>query len=101
VTEPATLCIACGETAVTWPLVCEGCRDDEAQARLEADGAEPCRSCGMLYDGGTRCTYCGDADPLDGGEFADDDEADTCHHGVGFDEDCEQCEMEETEAKGE
>lgn len=43
-------------------------------------------------DGTDRCYYVG---------YMDDDDVDSdgledgcCHHGVGFDEDCEECEME-------
>lgn len=32
-----------------------------------ATGME-CRTCGMIYDGGMRCIYCGDPDPTDSGE---------------------------------
>lgn len=68
-----TACISCHKVMVTWPLVCDGCQDKEAQAVLAAAGHEPCRSCGMLYDGGMRCTYCGDPDPWDTGDFDGDD----------------------------
>ena len=37
--------------------------------RLEDPEDWRCRSCGAIYDGGIRCTYCGDIDPLDTGEF--------------------------------
>lgn len=68
-------CIICGKVEVTWPLVCDDCKDHEAQAILANDygsfdgmtGME-CRSCGMIYDGGMRCSYCGDSDPTDSGE---------------------------------
>ena len=72
-------CISCGDNPVTWPRVCKDCRDEEAQAEL-ADyymdlGDDPnewkCRTCGMIYDGGQFCTYCGDRDPLDTGEMED------------------------------
>ncbi len=88
-------CIACGKREVTWPLVCDDCRDKEAQAVLSAGGAEECVHCGMLYDGGMRCTYCGSLDPTDSGEFDDDDDfpEDRCTHGIPFDEECEDCEL--------
>jgi len=31
----------------------------------------------MIYDGGMRCTYCGDIDPLDTGEFSEEEESET------------------------
>lgn len=82
-------CICCHENEVTWPKVCPECRDDEAQEELEnwliqegvrdlveapmGDGMHwsggECRTCGMLYDGGSRCTYCSDPDPWDTGDF--------------------------------
>ena len=65
-------CISCGKIEVVWPLVCNNCKDHEAQAILAMEGAEECRSCGMLYDGGMRCTYCGDPDPTDSGDDEDD-----------------------------
>jgi RNA polymerase subunit RPABC4/transcription elongation factor Spt4 len=64
----ANVCISCGRTPVTWPRVCPDCTDQEAQAILASEGYEECKSCGMLYDGGMRCTYCGDPDPWDQGE---------------------------------
>jgi hypothetical protein len=73
-------CIICGKNEVTWPLVCDKCKDHETQAQLALDyGIEvmegpygdtlvgtgmECRTCGMIYDGGMRCTYCGDPNPL-------------------------------------
>jgi hypothetical protein len=79
------LCICCGKKPVTWPRVCEDCIDHEAQAALALEygiyveegpfGEEisstgyECRSCGMIYDGGMRCTYCGDSNPLDDSEL--------------------------------
>ena len=78
------ICICCHKNPVTWPLVCNDCKDHDAQAVLALDyGIEfmegpdgemisgtgmECRNCGMIYDGGMRCTYCGDSDPLDSGE---------------------------------
>ena len=62
-------CISCKSNEVTWPLVCDDCTDHEAQAFLALEDCRRCRSCGMYYDGGMRCTYCGDIDPLDTGEF--------------------------------
>lgn len=56
----------------------EGCNvDHSGQAALSLryyeDGEDPehhrCRRCRAIYDGGTRCTYCGDPDPEDTGEF--------------------------------
>jgi hypothetical protein len=55
--------------------------DAEAQAelasRLYAEGLDPdemrCRTCGAIYDGGTRCTYCGDPNPLDDPELEGED----------------------------
>lgn len=72
-------CIICHKNEVTWPEVCDGCQDKEAQeilrGRLIVEGEEPdewkCKSCGMLYDGGQCCTYCGDTDPMNTGD--DDD----------------------------
>jgi len=65
-------CILCKKKEVTWPLVCNDCIDHEAQAELAQiygdDESMRCRSCGMIYDGGMRCTYCGDSDPTDSGE---------------------------------
>ena len=86
------LCICCHKNRVTWPLVCDDCKDHDAQAQLAlqygydvvegaygdvsvATGME-CRTCGMIYDGGMRCTYCGDPDPTDSGESEDDDSYD-------------------------
>lgn len=74
------MCICCGKNPVTWPRVCDECIDHEAQAELAelygynvsegpygelicATGME-CRTCGMIYDGGNFCTYCGDKNPL-------------------------------------
>jgi hypothetical protein len=62
------LCISCGKHEVGWPRVCEECKDHEAQAILASEDAPECGSCGMRYDGGMRCTYCGDSDPTDSGE---------------------------------
>jgi len=67
------LCICCHKIEVTWPLVCDECTDHESQANLAREyfGYENdmrCKSCGMLYDGGQCCTYCGDVSPLDEGE---------------------------------
>lgn len=55
--------------------------DHEGQAELAAkyyeEGDDPeahrCRSCSAIYDGGMRCTYCGDIDPEDTGEFEEND----------------------------
>ena len=74
-------CMCCRTNSVGWPRVCDECTDHEAQAELasyyglesyeDPDGnliavtGMECKSCGMLYDGGMRCTYCGDPDPLD------------------------------------
>jgi len=74
------LCILCHKTEVAWPRVCDNCCDKEAQkeiaAQLQAEGEDPedhrCRTCGMIYDGGMRCTYCGDSNPLDGDEEYED-----------------------------
>lgn len=82
-------CICCHKNEVTWPRVCDECTDQEAQAELAMqyindgtralceDPMDPdaemfysggeCKTCGMLYDGGIRCTYCGDADPWEQG----------------------------------
>ena len=75
------LCICCHKNPVTWPRVCNDCIDHEAQAELALEygidfqegpyGDEisctgfECRTCGMIYDGCMRCTYCGDSNPLD------------------------------------
>ena len=71
------LCICCGKNEVTWPKVCDDCKDHEAQTELMLDpnyGPDStCKTCGMLYDGGMQCTYCGDIDPLDTGEFDDEE----------------------------
>jgi hypothetical protein len=67
-------CISCGQVEVTWPLVCDACQDHEAQAALRLEGADECRSCGMLYDGGMRCTYCGDSNPADDPDLENDEE---------------------------
>lgn len=77
-------CICCEKNEVTWPRVCDECKDHEAQEELHNAYIETglrdyvkvgpfeeiwdwvggeCRTCGMLYDGGTRCTYCGDENP--------------------------------------
>jgi hypothetical protein len=77
-------CICCGKNDVTWPRVCDECIDHEAQAALAniygyeimegpygdtyVQTGHECRSCGMIYDGGMCCTYCGDTDPLGDGE---------------------------------
>ena len=69
-TVASELCICCHKNPVTWPRVCDACQDHDAQDELLAyfgDGHE-CRTCGMIYDGGMRCTYCGDEDPLDQGD---------------------------------
>jgi len=63
-------CICCHKTEVTWPLVCDECADHEAQAALVRkyfgyENDMRCKTCGMIYDGGQFCTYCGDRDPLD------------------------------------
>ena len=85
------LCICCQKNPVTWPRVCEECVDQAAQDELasqygyhfEIDMGEPgsalvdvnlvtgweCRTCGMIYDGGTRCSYCNDPNPLDDPEL--------------------------------
>lgn len=46
----------------------------ELTARLMSGGENPeawrCRTCGAIHDGGTRCAYCGDGNPLD--EYGDD-----------------------------
>lgn len=47
-------------------------RDRESQRELSSwhweQGIDPdsmrCRSCGAIYDGGIRCTYCGDQNPV-------------------------------------
>lgn len=61
-------CICCHKAEVTWPLVCDECTDHESQAELArkylGDDNTTCRNCGMIYDGGQCCTYCGDRDPL-------------------------------------
>lgn len=87
------LCIICRKNEVSWPRVCNDCQDKEAQEELSLkyidegirhyevdpydDGKDEveggwiggeCKTCGMLYDGGMRCTYCGDTDPWDYGE---------------------------------
>ena len=76
--ETTTACISCGKVLVTWPLVCHDCIDHEAQAELAADpniGPDfTCRTCGMIYDGGMRCTYCGDSDPTGNGDLDDEDD---------------------------
>lgn len=66
------LCICCHKTPVTWPLVCDDCADHEAQDTLANEGYDTCRSCGIYYDGGTRCTYCGDGNPTDDPEIQDE-----------------------------
>jgi hypothetical protein len=42
---------------------------EELAARIIEEGDDPeawrCRTCGAIYDGGIRCTYCSDPDPLD------------------------------------
>ena len=61
-------CVCCHKVEVTWPLVCDECTDHESQAELARKyfGKDMvCKSCGMIYDGGQYCTYCGDVDPLD------------------------------------
>ena len=71
------ICISCEKNQVTWPRICDTCQDKEAQAELAAyyyeNGENPddwrCNSCGMIYDGGMRCTYCGEEDPLDQGNI--------------------------------
>ena len=77
------LCICGGQNPVTWPRVCDACIDHAAQAELALQygyqvsegpfgevigttGME-CRTCGLIYDGGNFCTYCGDRNPL--GEY--------------------------------
>jgi len=89
--EAANLCIVCNKNSVTWPRVCDDCIDHEAQGDLGAHygffyvedpmGGEgyvvtgmECKTCGMIYDGGMRCTYCGDADPLDHGDEDEDED---------------------------
>ena len=71
-------CICCHKNEVSWPRVCSDCTDHEAQYEIASgNGFESgweCRTCGMLYDGGMRCTYCGDIDPLDTGEFHEDND---------------------------
>lgn len=48
---------------------------NELAAMLISEGEDPenwrCRTCGALYDGGQRCTYCGDDNPLDDVELRD------------------------------
>jgi hypothetical protein len=61
-------CISCNRKWSGWPRVCPDCRDTEAQAILESEGYEECETCGMFYDGGMRCTYCGNPDPLGRGD---------------------------------
>ena len=59
-------CICCHKNEVTWPKVCDDCTDHEAQAELAREyfGEDrTCKTCGMLYDGGQCCTYCGDRKP--------------------------------------
>lgn len=83
------LCVVCHKNEVSWPLVCEDCTDKEAQielfnhylttgeARIEQDDEGnlvevcdmKCRTCGMIYDGGMSCNYCGDLNPLDQDDF--------------------------------
>lgn len=61
----------------------------------------PCDRCGREVDedavwqtGAILCADCDSemADPANDEAFGDDD---ACHHGVGFDEHCEDCEAEE------
>lgn len=63
----------------------EGCTIDHAgqmalSVRYYEEGDDPehhrCRRCSAIYDGGMRCTYCGDSDPEDTGETAEEIEAD-------------------------
>lgn len=78
--DEARLCICCGKNPVTWPRVCDDCTDHKAQAELANHyGVEcyehpvtgelilitgmECKTCGMIYDGGSFCTYCGDRNP--------------------------------------
>ena len=57
--------------------------DDEEQNQLAfeliEEGEDPenwkCRTCGAIYDGGQRCTYCGDHNPLDNAELEFEEEA--------------------------
>lgn len=73
------MCVVCGLKPVTWPRVCNDCQDKEAQAELAlrydrmgiTPGAMTCRTCGMIYDGGQCCTYCGDTNPEDDDEDPD------------------------------
>lgn len=75
-------CIFCNKVEVTFPLVCDDCQDKEAQAELTSiylkGNIDPesmkCRTCGMIYDCGSFCTYCGDRDPLDQGDLEDEEE---------------------------
>ena len=84
------MCICCGKNPVTWPRVCDDCIDHEAQAELAtvygleawedpmtgeiilSTGME-CHNCGMIYDGGSFCTYCGNHNPLDDPELEEEE----------------------------
>ena len=49
------------------------------EPRYQRDGVDPedmrCRTCGLIWDGGHCCCYCGDPDPIDEGVSYSLDEA--------------------------